>query len=146
MTYATPQDITDLYGPDALIATDVDGDGVVDMDQVNKSLASASAEIDSYLAARYTLPIAGTHPYLVQLCVDIAIYRQSNARSFVTEEVRTRYEDAVKALRAYADGKASLVLPVDPDAPDGAADDAGPQPMLLSGPDRVFSRDKMRGL
>lgn len=144
MTYATPQDITDLYGLDALAATDADGDGTADLDQVNKSLVSASAEIDSYLAARYTLPITGTHPHLVQLCVDIAIYRQSNARSFVTEEVRKRYEDAVRALRAYADGKAALVFPKDPAAP---ADDAdGPRPLMTSGPERIFSREKLRGL
>ncbi len=142
-------DITDLYGPDALAAADQDGDGVIDAAQVSKALASAGAEIDSYIGVRYALPVPGSHPHLTQICVDIALYRLSNARGWVTDELRQRYEDALKALRAYADGKAALTLPADPTDPDAFGDSdssQGPRPMLTSGPERIFSRDKLRGL
>lgn len=146
MSYATQSDITALYGADALAAADQDGDGVIDAAQVASALGSAAAEIDSYIGVRYALPISGTHPHLMQICVDVALYRLSNARGWVTDELRLRYEDAVKALRAYAEGKAALNLPADPDIATDEDGGSSPRPMLTSGPARIFSRDKLRGL
>lgn len=147
MAYATIDDITDLYGAEALIAADRDGDGTAEADVVARALVSASEEIDSYLSVRYVLPLAGTHGVLVQYCVDIALYRLSNSRGFVTDELRQRYEDARAALKDLAAGRAALVMPR---APAAGEDDplagAGPQPMLSHGPERLFSRDKMREL
>ena len=43
-------------------------------------------------------------------------------------------------------GNELALLPVDPDAPPGPDDElpAGPQPIVMTGPPRLFSRDKMR--
>lgn len=145
MTYATQADIIDLYGLDALAAADRDGDGVADLEAVAKALNSASAEADSYLSVRYETPVSGTHPHLVQICVDIALYRLSNARGFLTDELRVRYDDALAALKAYAAGKAALKIPVDSDA-DPELVDQGARPMLTTGPARIFGRDTLRDL
>ncbi|SFQ14344.1 Mu-like prophage protein gp36 [Roseivivax halotolerans] len=142
MAYATQDDITDLYGPDALFAADRDGDGVADAVPVTRALDAASAEIDSYLASRYSLPFETTHPVLTQLCVDIALYRLASAADVATEELRRRYEDAVGALKRLAKGEQSLAIASSDLDEDGEAD--GPQPVVIDGPPRLFSRDKLR--
>ncbi|KAF0676741.1 gp436 family protein [Profundibacterium mesophilum] len=140
MIYAAQSDIEALYGPDALYAADRDGDGIADAPAIAQALASASAEIDGHLAVRYDLPVPGTHPILVQYCVDIALYRLANAGDVMTTEHRTRFEDAISALKRIARGEMRLTLPAsdDPDAP------AGPRPIVSSGPPRLFSRTALR--
>lgn len=141
MAYATQDDITTLYGPAALYAAEVNG--VVDAAKVSRALSSASAEIDSYLAVRLTLPVEPTE-LLMQFAVDIALYRLASTADVMTEELRQRYDDAIAHLRRIADGKAQLVQPVDPNADDSSH--TGPRPIIADGPPRLFSRDKMRGL
>lgn len=115
MSYATQADIIDRYGENALYAVaDRDGDGVLDSEAIGNALNDATAEIDSYLAARYPLPLTVAPKIIVILCVDIALYRL--APDYRTEERRQRYEDAVKLLRAISEGKASLGI-AEPEAP-----------------------------
>lgn len=142
MAYAAQSDITELYGEDALFVADHDRDGVADAGAVARALDAASAEIDSYLAARYDLPLEGSHAVLTQLCVDIALYRMASAADVMTEERRRRYDDAIAALKRLSKGEQSLKLgPSDIDG-DGVED--GPQPVVISGPERIFSREKLR--
>ena len=108
MAYATQADITTLYSEDALFVADRDGDGVVDAGAVERALLSASDEIDTYLGVRFPVPYAQASNVLVQLCVDMAVYRLAQTRDVLTEELRTRYEDALKLLMRIADGKATL--------------------------------------
>lgn len=148
--YATPTDITDLYGADALFVADRDGDGVAEIEAVDRALAEAGYEIDSYLATRYALPLPlGTNvSVLRQLAVDIAVYRLAQSRAVLTEEMRRRYEDAIAALRRLADGRQALQLPSPPaaDGEEPVTGGSGPRPVVQSGPERLFSRAKMRGL
>jgi phage gp36-like protein len=139
MPYATQQEIEDRYGLDALtVASDRDRDGLADDDAIALALSDASAEIDSYLAVKYQLPLAVVPDVLTRCCVDISIYRLSADASVATEEQRVRYEDAMRLLLNLAVGKASLGLPVEPPTRDGAA------PSVVSS-ERRFSRDKLRG-
>lgn len=146
MPYATQIDIDTIYSTDALFVADRDGDGSVDVAAVDQALASASAEIDGYLAVRETLPLTGTHDILVQFCVDIALYRLAVAGTAMTETHRERYEDAISSLKDFASGKMRLVYPVDPNATDPAVTDPSPSPIVVGGPPREFTRDKMKGL
>ncbi len=107
MAYATPTEILTRCGEDALYAVaDRDGDGVLDTEAIGRALDDATAEIDSYLAARYPLPLPVVPKIVTILCVDIALYRL--APDHRTDERRQRYEDAVKLLRAISEGKANL--------------------------------------
>jgi phage gp36-like protein len=45
-----------------------------------------------------------------ELCVDIALYRLAHNPLKQTDEMRRRYEDAIKFLERVADGKASIGL------------------------------------
>lgn len=144
MPYATQADIVTLYGADALVVADRDGDGLPDAAAVARALELASAEIDTHLAARYRLPLPAGVPMLGQWCVDIALYRLAQTADVLSEEMRRRYEDALAALKRVAEGKAALVLPTDPEAPEGA--DTSPRPIVAGGPPRLFTRDRMRSL
>lgn len=137
MTYATKQDMIDRFGEVELKQlTDRAGAiETIDDTVLGKSLADADAEINGYLAGRYTLPLASTPLILVGHACDIARYRLYDDRA--TEHVRQRYEDALKYLRDVGAGKISLGLDVgnQPQAEAGGA--------RAEGDDRVFTRDNL---
>lgn len=137
MPYATLQNIVDRYGDDALsIVADRDNDGVVDAPVVSQALDDASEEIDTWIGKKYSLPLAVVPGVLIRLCVDIALYRLSPDNSY-TEEKRNRYTDALKHLKAIANGEASLGLDAI-DEPESSAGD-----VELISPERQFSRSTM---
>jgi phage gp36-like protein len=137
--YATQQDIVDRYGQDLLLLiADRDADAVIDVDVVTRALTDATAEIDTYLAAKYELPLPSVPEVLVRLCVDVVVYRLSSEADAATEERRIRYDDAIALLRRIASGEVSLGLPDPPPSSSGAA--------VVSGEGRVFSRKSMRGV
>ena len=147
MAYATQADIVALYSQDALYVADRDGDGVPDADAVTRALTGASGEIDSFVGVRYPLPLTRESDLLVQFCVDIALYRLASSRDVLTEEHRRRYEDTLKHLEKIARGTASLPMMADP-VGEGEEPPAPttPRPIVVSGPERLFTRAKMRGL
>lgn len=138
--YASEQDIIDTYGADALLlAADRDNDGVADVGVAAKALTDASELIDSYLGAKYSLPLATVPPALNAACVDITMYKLSSAPGAMTEEIRERYRDTLRWLERLAEGKVSLGLDSaqTPPSSSGMAE--------TSGPERVFSRKSMKG-
>lgn len=138
MPYAVQQDIIDRYGSDSLyVAFDRDGNGALDTDAVTRSLSDASEEIDTYLIGRYPLPLAATPKILTFICVDIAMYKGSNATA-VTEEKRTRYEDAIRLLTKIAKGEISLGLEKPEQGGKGGASFASSE--------RLFTRNALRGM
>lgn len=138
MPYAVQQDIIDRYGSDALyVAFDRDNNSVLDTDAVSRSLSDASEEIDTYLIGRYPLPLATTPKILTFICVDIALYKGSNATA-VTEEKRTRYEDAVRLLTKISKGEISLGLEKPEQGGKGGAS--------FVSAERRFTRDTLRGM
>ena len=138
MAYATPQELVSRYGKALQILVPGQQEGTVDEAALAQPLADASEEIDAYLAARYPLPLEEIPGVLVRISADIAIYRLSSDADSLTEERRTRYEEAVRLLKSISRGEASLGLP-DPD-PSPSTEGAG-----ISQSDRVFSRETLRG-
>ena len=136
--YATTQDIITAYGEDALIAA-MDDDAVVHEPTVTAALEKATAEIDSYIADRYPLPLPSTPARLRDICVDIATYKFSQTADVLTDEIRQRYEDAVKWLDKVASGRVSLGLPK-------AAGQKSAKAVVVSGPKPLFSRQSLKGL
>ena len=137
--YATQQDIIDRYGQaELLLVADRDGDGAADPDVVNKALADATGKIDSYLAARYPLPLATVPQVLVEACVELALYKMAADGGTESDQRRRRYEDTLAWLKELARGIASLGL-------EQAAPTVGGA-VTVSGSGRLFTRDKMQGL
>lgn len=115
--YASAADMRTRF-PEGDLAALTDPEGVTINDgELEEALADACAEVDPYLRARYRLPITGKPRELVQPVCDIAFYRLHAVKDQVTvEEVRTRYEDAVKFFDRVASGKIVLDLS-GPDVP-----------------------------
>ena len=103
MTYATQQDLVDRFGTEQLAQlSDRTSGTVIDTVVVGRALSDADAEIDSYLAAVYTLPLGAVPAVLVRVACDIARYRLFGDR--VTDQVRQLYTDAVRDLKSIVAG------------------------------------------
>jgi phage gp36-like protein len=139
MTYATQTDLVDRFGTEELAQRTNRVDGLtIDTVVLGRALLDADAEIDGYLATRYSLPLASTPPVLARLASDLARYRLCDDKA--PEAVRLRYEDAVRLLKAMAHGDVQL---------------AGITPVLAAGgsglaiaakvPERLFSPTRLAG-
>lgn len=137
MSYATLLDMVDRFGELELVQRTDRVDGLA-MDAVvlGRALADADAEIDSYLATRYSLPLASTPPVVNRLACEIARYRLFD--DGVPETVRVRYQDAVSLLKRLASGE--VLLPGL-----AAAAVAGADTVHYSFEPRQMSADNLRG-
>lgn len=137
--YATQADMVGRYGEDAvLLIADRDRDGVIDPAVVERALTDATGEINSYLRAKYRLPLASVPEDLRRVACDIAHYRLSDDATLLTEEKRQRYDDALAWLKDLARGVARLDLPAPPSSASGGA--------VLIGSERRFTREKLGGV
>ena len=138
--YASVQDCVDRRGRDKvlLLADDPHAD-TPEYGALESALEDASDEIDAYVGARHDLPLDPAPRILLRLCVEIGIYRRADSADIASDEMRTRYEDAVRLLKDIQSGKASLG-PADPDPPAQAEDPA----VQLAAAPRVMGRDSLR--
>lgn len=104
MTYATRADLEDRYGTDELQQRE----SMLPAGAVAGALADADAEIDSYLATRYTLPLASVPSLLKRLACSIARY--SLLGDAASDRARTDYEDARRMLVGLSNGSVTLGL------------------------------------
>lgn len=113
MSYATISDLIIQFGESEVVAiTDRNRDGVVDEPVANGALQRASNTMDSYLVARYPLPLSVVPNQLVDLCCDIARYKLLGSDVTETDPVRYRYKDALRTLEHIRDGKIDIGLTV----------------------------------
>lgn len=86
---------------------DRDGDQVVDASLVSRAIEQAGSLIDSYLRARYTLPLAEPFdPLLTGLAGEIARYHLMDDNPL--DSVKDRYKAAEETLRRIANGQQHL--------------------------------------
>ena len=111
-----------------------------------RALRSASGEVDTFLGRRYAVPLPVVTDMVVQLTVDIALYRLASTNDVLTDEHRRRYEDALAHLIRLGKGEAELNLPADPPAEGEDPLPTSPRPIVAGGPEKVWTRDKMRDL
>ncbi|MGD9539087.1 MAG: gp436 family protein [Alphaproteobacteria bacterium] len=140
MSYTTKQQMIDRFGQVELVQlTDrgADPQGVIDDAVIERALADADALIDGYLAGRYATPLSPAPALIVQLAADIARYKLFDDRA--PEEVRLRFQDAVRTLERLQTGAVTIAAP-----PPAAPISAAGQPKVES-QDRLFSRDRMTG-
>ena len=114
-----------------------------DVSLAEHDLALASAEIDGYLAKRYTVPVtaAGAVDLLKDFAIGLAAPKAffRAAGSAVPEKVKLRAEEIRKMLRDYSTGAALL-------AADAAPQEKGPSGLLdIVCDEKRFSRGTMRG-
>lgn len=112
MPYATVDDFVMAFGEDEAIAlSNLDDPTALDQRNavIEAGLEGADSMIDGYIqSAGYTMPLSSVPAVLKEIALDIARYRLD--RLSAREDVRLRYEDALKWLRDVSAGKVSLGL------------------------------------
>jgi phage gp36-like protein len=112
--------------------------GQVALDRVQRALDDARDTVDSYISARYTLPISPVPAILQRTACDLARFYLYDDTA--TEQVKDRHTAAMKLLDDVRAGRAQL----------GAESATGQQPASSAGAElvsggRVWSRDTSRG-
>lgn len=113
MSYATLTAMIDAFGEEELIQLTDPVGGVVGSAVMASALESADAEIDSYLASRYPLPLTPVPRVVTLWACEIARYRLH--KNAVTEVVSERYKAVIRALENSAKGV--IRLGAEPPAP-----------------------------
>jgi phage gp36-like protein len=134
MSYITSDDL-DIPQDVLIQLTDDELAGTVNADRVSAAITNAQAEVDSFVAKRYLVPIADPVPVTVKnWTIMLTKYHLYARRSMVPDDIK----DALARLLEVSKGTASLgIAPI----PQGSSEVGG----VISGPDKIFGRDKMRG-
>lgn len=109
MTYATQTDLETAFGSseiEQLTDRAIPPAGAIDATVVARAIDAADGEIDSYLATRYSLPLATVPNVLRDCAADIARYRLHDRGA--PEIVEANYKARIAWLRDVAAGRASL--------------------------------------
>ena len=136
MSYSTINDLIARYGEAELIQlTDTTQSGTYDAAVVQQALDDADSIVNSYLAARVTVPLSAPIPGVV------VIQSAKIARWFLWKDRRSDavmqdYNDAIAWLKMVAQG----LIPIGADAPETASSNL---PRQVSN-EHVFTRDKMK--
>lgn len=102
MTYATRTDLEQRYGPDWIAQRET----MLSAGAVDEALADADAEINSYVAGRYAVPLSPVPANIPRLACAIARYHLLG--SAADERERDAYTDARSFLRDVQAGRAVL--------------------------------------
>lgn len=151
MSYATREEVRQMirdsaFAPivdDAFRELAEDREAALDP-LIDMAIQDADAEIDGYLAKRYTVPVSPAPRVLNKLSKDIALYNLFS-RMGINEDSRekviiTRYNSAIKFLTLVAEGTVSLGT----ESEDPAS--AAATGFTVSSNGRIFSRRQMEGM
>lgn len=118
--YATKEDLQSRFGAGTIdqLATHQDDAGPDVETVIADALADAGTVIDSYLRARYSLPLASTSSTLKRCALDLAFYNLHE--NHTTDLVQKRYDDWIKWLVKVNKGEVLLDAIVPPPE-DGSA-------------------------
>lgn len=106
MLYATQSDFIKRYEERTLRLLCANEDGTLNTDKIQEALEDASQTVDSYLAGRYSLPLATVPAVLARHCCYLARYFLEKGRA--TDQARQDYEDSIRYLEKVANGTISL--------------------------------------
>lgn len=141
MAYATQQNCVDRFGNDiVVVVTDRSNAGVIDITILAKALEDADDTINSYVAGLPGFPFDPTPDVFEKYACDLAIYYAAHPAGVATDEMRARYEDAVKYLTLLGQNKIRLPQSAGTVfvAPNSTAD-------IVQG-ERIFTRDSLSEL
>lgn len=138
MSYCTQADLLKLIPTADLAQLTAESGDTPDADVVTEAIAKAGAEIDSYLAVRYVLPLTDTPAQVKHLAVDMAIYHLYSRRGMMLEIRGKNYDKAVAFLKDVAVGRAEIIGATGVELSGDAQ-----QVVEVSSSERVFSRTTM---
>ncbi|NCP19066.1 MAG: DUF1320 domain-containing protein [Erythrobacter sp.] len=140
MSYVDLDQLTDRYGEALLVdLTDraTPATGEIDADVVARAIADTKAVIDGHLAGRYKLPLAETPQLVVDLALQIAIYKLH--RFTPNDKIKDDYKAAMGLLAKIASGTVRLdVEGVEPAS-------SGSSGVQTNDRERPFTNDNLKG-
>ncbi len=144
MPYITLSDLLAAHSEQALIdltdRAEPPTGGIV-MAVLDKAIAGAGAEVDSYISQRYATPLPDPVPAAVtDAALTITWYRLHTDRA-ADKDLRIRYEDAIRWLRDVSAGRAAL-----PGVATSATAPAAGLAMLAESSPRLFARGSRGGM
>jgi phage gp36-like protein len=142
MSYCTKDDLIParLSEKTALELTAESG-SEINYTTIDKAIAAADAEIDSYIGKQYRVPVVEPSVRLIDLSITVALYKLYSTRGTeigMPEVIRTNYEDAIAFLKDVRDAKETLGIEPEPPSPS----QGNPEFHANS---RQFTRDKLSG-
>jgi len=152
--FATLTDLESRHPSELIVLAADEQTGIRDDDRIVHALDDASAEVRTILKARYTVEDFGRLDAdslggLKMFTIDIALYRIALAFARSNERIEDRYKAAVKRLEAIAAGRGGLSF-VGGTGDGGGESDGGaviaPNEVVIDAPERVFTRNRLRGL
>ena len=109
MGYATYQDMVEQFGErEVRLISDRENTGMPNPLVIDGGLQTADAEIDSYIAKRYTLPLREVPRVLAVFACDIARYRLTGTERTESGVILERYRMAIRYLEKVAAGSVTL--------------------------------------
>lgn len=116
----------------------------IDPEELQRKRVAASAKIDSYLRARYKLPLLRWGTDLSETCAKLTVYMALMGRGFNAarpgdELIRTNYEDAIKTLEGIQAQRIHPDVTDSSDATEVGQSGAGARPDVISSVSRGYS-------
>lgn len=142
MLYCALTDIQERIPEDLLIQlTDDAGEGEVDTDQTDAAIGRADTEIDAMCGKRYVVPFATVPDIIRELSADLATLHLYGRRGAdVPEAVANQAKAARDMLKTISKG--DITIP----GATSAANNNGPARIEVSSNQRIFTRDKLKGM
>lgn len=123
---------------DAIRLTATTDGNRIDAARLQRAIDDAQGETDSYLAARYAVPLSPVPALVTTIVFDLTVARLWTAE--LPQGVADRRDRAQQQLRDIAAGKVTI-----PGAAGLTPAATASEPVLFQGNDRMFSRTSMRG-
>jgi phage gp36-like protein len=123
--------------------TDDQHTGLVNEDPVDRAIADADTEIDSYLAGRYPVPVDPASALLQRLSLDLSVEILYGRRPDLDmpEAVKTAAKNARALLARIAAKDAHLPGVAEADTSGTSSSGA-----MFIGNERLFTRDSLKGM
>lgn len=109
MAYSTVDDIRDQIPENEIIQLTDDVDlGVIDISVVERAVADADAEINSYCGERYAVPFSPVPLIVRKFSVVLSIYNLFMRRGDIPDDRETHRDNAILFLKDVAKGIVTL--------------------------------------
>lgn len=138
--YASRADLNAAHGPDLVARLAMRPEVEDDAQTVARAIADVTGMIDARLSVRFALPLPVVPDVLRAIAVDLVVARLASGDGGIglTDDLKRREDQARVDLKAIAEGKMNLGLPV-------AHQGERPSPIVSSTGGKLFARDRLRG-
>lgn len=108
---------------------------------LDAALVRATSLANSYIDKKYRVPLASPPDFLVSAVMDVAVYMLTRNPTTPTEEMRKRYDDAIKLFEKVSKGDVTLAGNEPADTPDtGMPGASGSNDVFVISRERFFTR------